>query len=135
MQVRFIFCDFHSLMCNIDSAVSCMILENCVTCLQEPKAKDDSQLCSSINYYINRPFGKYFCVLSPLLAMLLLCFFYCFFYLASAFISSHLHNFIKKTSISQKDHIRLIGFLVFYFLFIYFSYTLRMCELVFLKFY
>jgi hypothetical protein len=48
-----------------------MILENCVTCLQEPKAKDDSQLCSSVNYYINRPFGKQFCVLSPLLAMLL----------------------------------------------------------------
>ncbi|KAJ6857750.1 hypothetical protein NC651_039237 [Populus alba x Populus x berolinensis] len=27
----------------------------------EPKAKDDSQLCSSVNYYINRPFCKYFC--------------------------------------------------------------------------
>eukprot|EP00258_Populus_trichocarpa_P037419 XP_024453438.1 26S proteasome regulatory subunit RPN13 isoform X2 [Populus trichocarpa] len=24
--------------------------------VQEPKAKDDSQLCSSFNYYINRPF-------------------------------------------------------------------------------
>jgi len=58
-------------MCNIESAVSCMILENYVTCLQEPKAKDDSQLCSSVTYYINRPFGKYFCVLSALLAMLL----------------------------------------------------------------
>ena len=42
-----------------------------------------------------------------------------FFYLASAFIFSHLHIFIKKTSISQKDHIRLIGFPAFYFLFIY----------------
>ena len=73
MQVKLIFHAFHPLICNIDFASSFLhdFVTLCVKCLQEPKAEEDSQLCSSVNYYINLALGKFlFHVLSPWLTKL-----------------------------------------------------------------